>query len=515
MNAGRLGASIVGGLGFGQEDPPMPRILFAGLFHETHCFVDETTGLEAFRRRDAAGILARRGDLSVVDAFLGVAAREGWEVVPTIDWGATPSGTVEHGVFEAFWDALEPMLRGALEEGLDGIYLALHGAMVTTQSDDPEGELLARIRAVPGAEGLPLFGVHDPHANLTPRMCAQANGLVSYRNTPHTDAFEAAERAANLLARALAIGVVPRMVWRGTPIVIPPTGTGTADSPMRDLCALARRIEAEDPAILVVNCIGGYSFGDSEHAGIAFSAIVEGDAGRAEAALARLGEMAWELRHKGVPAQGDADAVLARGLPNRKGPVLLVEPADNIGGGAPGDCTDILRAMLKHDVQGGGVILNDPAAVRALGSVAVGGRVTLSLGGKGSRLDLGPVELEVEKLSESDGAFTLEDRHSHMAGSSGIHIAMGPTSVVRHRGITIMLTSKKTAPFDLGQWRSQGIDPEELRVIGVKAAVAHRQAYDRIMSETHTVTTRGPCSSDSRSFPYAKLRRPVFPLDLE
>ncbi len=493
----------------------MPRILFAGLFHETHSFVDETTGLEAFRRRDAAGIMARRGDLSVVDGFLGVAECQGWTVVPTIDWGATPSGTVEHAVFEAFWQELEPLARGALAEGLDGIYLALHGAMVTTENDDPEGELLARIRALPGAATLPLFGVHDPHANLTPEMCARANGLVSYRNTPHTDAFEAAERAATLLARALGTGRTPRMVWRGTPIIVPPTGTGTADSPMRDLRDRARAIEAEDPDILVVSTIGGYSFGDSHHAGIAFSAITEGDPARAEAALAELCDLAWALRHQGIPPQFDADTILARGLPNRPGPILLVEPSDNIGGGAPGDCTDILRAMLKADVQGGGVILNDPAAVQALHAAPIGGRITLPLGGRGSRLDLGPVTLEVEKLSQSDGNFTLEDRHSHMAGSAGIYIAMGPTAVVRHRGITIMLTTHKTAPFDLGQWRSQGINPEELRVIGVKAAVAHRQAYDGIMSETHTVTTRGPCSSDSRSFPYTRLRRPVFPLDLD
>jgi len=493
----------------------MSRILFAGLFHETHSFVDETTGVEAFRRRDGAGIMARRGDLSQVDGFLGVAEREGWTVVPTLDWGATPSGTVEQAVFDAFWAELEPLARAALAEGLDGIYLGLHGAMVTTGMEDPEGALLARIRALPGAAALPLFGVHDQHATLTPEMCAHANGLVSYRNTPHTDAHEAAERAATLLARALKTGLVPQMVWRGTPIVVPPTGTGTADSPMRDLCALARRIEAEDPEILVINVIGGYSFGDSNHAGISFSAITQGEPARAEAALGKLGDLAWELRHKGIPPQGDADAVLARGLPNRPGPVLLVEPADNIGGGAPGDCTDILRAMLKHDVQGGGVILNDPEAVRALGAVAVGGRITLPLSGKGSRLDLGPVVLEVEKLSASDGAFTLEDRHSHMAGSQGLYISMGPCAVVRHRGITILLTSHKTAPFDLGQWRSQGINPEELRVIGVKAAVAHRQAYDKIMSETHTVTTRGPCSSDSRTFPYTRLRRPVFPLDLE
>ncbi len=493
----------------------MPRILFAALSHETHSFVDETTPLADFRRRDAAGTMARRGDLSVVDGFLTIAEQEGWTVVPTLDWGATPSGTVEQAVFEAFWAELEPLARAALAEGIDGIYLVVHGAMRTTGLEDPEGELLARIRALPGAAELPLFGVYDQHATLTPEMCALSDGLVSYRNTPHTDAHEAAMRGATLLARALSTGRRPRTIWRGTNMILPPTGTATADRPMRDLCALARTIEAENPEILCVNVVGGYSFGDSLHAGVAFSAITEGEAAPAEAALAKLADLAWELRHHGIPAQEDADEILSRGLPNRPGPVLLVEPAENIGGGAPGDGTEVLRAMLKHDVQGGGVILNDPAAVQALKAVPKGGRITLELGGRGSRLDPGPVTLEVEKLSESDGNYTLEDRHSHMAGSSGIHIAMGPCAVVRHRGITLLLTSLKSAPFDLGQWRSQGINPEDLRVIDVKAAVAHRQAYDKIMSETHTVTTRGPCSSDSRVFPYTRLRRPVFPLDIE
>ena len=92
----------------------MPRILFAALSHETHSFVDETTPLADFRQRDAAAILARRGDLSVVDGFLIVAEREGWTVVPTLDWGATPSGTVEQEVFETFWREQRSM---AITEG--------------------------------------------------------------------------------------------------------------------------------------------------------------------------------------------------------------------------------------------------------------------------------------------------------------------------------------------------------------------------------------------------------------
>lgn len=492
----------------------MPKILLAGLFHETHCFTDDITGLAEFRVRRGAEILAQRGDGSQVDGFLSVAEREGWTVLPSIECWAFPSGVVAQAVFDLFWAEFEPALRRALDGGLDGIFLSLHGAMVTTGMTDPEGALLSRIRALPGAASVPVFGVFDLHANLSRAMCDHADGLVCYRNNPHTDAFESAERAAGLLARALRLGVRPRMRHRATPIVLPPTGNGTADRPMRDLEALARRIEAETPSILAINVVGGFSFADAPDAGVAFCAVTEGTDAEADAALDRLAEMAWALRHLGIPAQEDADSVLARILPIARGPVLLVEPADNIGGGSPGDCTDVLRAMLRHDVQDGGVILADADAVRALDGVAIGGVATLDLGGRGSRLDLGPVRLAVTLLSRSDGRFTLEDRHSHLAASMGVHIEMGPTAVVRHRGITIMLTSRKTPPWDLGQWRSQGIEPTALKVINIKAAVAHRQAYDPIMAASYTVTTRGPCTSDSRLLPYTRLRRPVFPLDL-
>jgi len=50
-------------------------------------------------------------------------------------------------------------------------------------------------------------------------------------------------------------------------------------------------------------------------------------------------------------------------------------------------------------------------------------------------------------------------------------------------------------------------------VIGVKAAVAHRRAYDKIAKRSFTVTTPGPCTSDLKSLPYKRLRANVFPLN--
>ncbi|MBN9316777.1 MAG: M81 family metallopeptidase [Devosia sp.] len=489
------------------------RILLAGLFHETHTFVDEVTGLSEYTINHGPRMLARRGDGSTIDGFLEVADREGWLVVPVCDFSALPSGTTDHAVFELFWKELEQGIRAALAEGgLDGIWLALHGAMVTTESVDPEGELLARIRRIPGMAELPLFGVFDLHATFTAAMAAGASGLVAYRENPHIDARDAAVRSADLLARALREGRAPRMFARNAPIIWPPTGTGTADRPMRDLEALARQIEAEDPDIWTVNVVAGYSFSDVPDAGVAFSVTTVGSETDAMAALDRLEALAVELQPLGLPQEWSLDAALEEARRSPDGPSIIVEPSDNIGGGAPGDGTAVLRGFLRHGIRNAAVAIADPAAVTALTVVPIGSTARISIGGKGSRLDEGPVELDVTLISRSDGAFTLEDRNSHLAAMQGVYISMGPSAVVEAEGIKILLTSIKTPPFDLGQFRSQGIIPEELSVIGVKAAVAHRRAYDKIAKRSFTVTTPGPCTSDLRSLPYRRLRPNVFPL---
>jgi len=490
----------------------MTKVFLAGIFHESHSFTDDRTGIDQFLIHRGQGLLDRIGDGSQVDGFLTTARREGWEVIPSVTYLAGASGIVDHAVFESFWDEVKPALMAAIANGLDAIFLSLHGAMVTTELEDPDGELLERIRAIPGAERLPIYGVYDLHGTLTEKMGVLADCLICYRQCPHDDTYESAVRVTELLARCLKSGVRPRQYVQVTPIVWPPTGTGTRDGPMHALEELARQLEEEVPGLLAVNVVGGYSFADVRDAGLGFGVVTEGDEAAARAALNQLATLAWAQREGGIPKEDDLDEVLRDFVPSAKGPVLLVEPADNIGGGGPGDCTDVLRALLKHEIQGGAVAITDAAAVQALALVAPGSKTTLSIGGKGSRLDLGPVTLEVELLSRSNGRFELEDLKSQMV-VLGKTIEMGPSAVVRHRGLTILLISRRVAPMDLGQWRSQGIHPEKLSAIGIKAAVGHRRAYDPIASASFTVRTRGPCTSDLTQLPYRRIRRPVFPLD--
>lgn len=492
------------------------RILLAGLFHETHTFLEEVTSLESFTVRRGEELLTARGDGSPLSGALQVADESDWEVIPTIDLRATPSATVADAVFELFWSEFSRIAEREISQGIDGINLILHGAMVCESILDVEGEIVARIRKLPGADQIPICGVLDLHGNISRRLIENTQGMVAYRNNPHTDSCESSIRGSRLLDRIMTEGIVPRSLWKQPAIMWPPTGVGTDDDPMKTLEAMARDIEQKHSEIAVVNVFGGFSFADTPETGISFSAYTFGPVEAAEAALGELSDWATAHQEHGNVVDPALEAVMpeiAQRAGNGEGPIAIVEPADNIGGGAPGDATSILRALLEYDIANSAVVINDADAVATLSSLGIGERLTICIGGKGSSLTDGPLELDVELLKQSQGQFDLEDRNSHLASMCGIHIDMGPCVTVRHKGTTILLTSRKTPPFDLGQLRSQGIVPEQLSVIGVKAAVAHRRAYDTITRASYTVSTPGPCSSDLKTFPWQHVRRPIFPLD--
>jgi len=520
------------------------RVLIAGLFHETHTFLDGATGIGKFKIRRDGELLACRGDGSPLGGVLERAEEFGWQLVPAIDYRAQPGPIVEDEVLERFWEEFRERAEPAIAAGIDAVFLVLHGAMVTPACDDVEGELLARLRALPGAGALPVFGVFDLHANFSPAMASLSDGLVAYRENPHRDAREAACDAAALLQRCLQSGVRPAQRHRHAGIIWPPTGTGTDDDPMRSLEALARQLEAR-PEIWSANVVGGFAYADTPHSGVAFSAFGT-DAEALEEALGDLVEEAWRRRAEGDGVDPSVAEVLPRVAALQRpceggegsesdegGLTVLVEPSDNIGGGAPGDGTGLLRALVEWRVGGSAVCLCDPASVAAAAEAGVGATLKLAVGGRGSRLDPGPFELSLEVVSLHEGHFRLEDPHSHLASMAGDAFDMGPCAVLRHRFsadvasgsdageqvvegeggvLTLLLTSVKTPPFDLGQWRSVGIEPAEFSVIVAKAAVAHRQVYDPVAARMWWVDTPGPCRSDLRKLPFEKLPRPIHPL---
>ena len=491
-----------------------PRVLVAGLFHETHTFLEGETGWEDFEVLTGDALLQLRGNSSPLGGVLEVAHTLGWDVVPTLMALAAPSAIVGDAVFEQYWGQFAGLASQAEREApLDAVFLVLHGAMVCQSIPDVEGELLTRLRKLPGLSEIPVFGVYDLHANFTPAMARLSDCLVAYRCNPHTDGRASAVRAAYLLQRALETGVVPRTLLAQPGLIWPPTGTGTDTDPMKSLVQLARVLQEETPEFWEVNVNAGFAYGDIHDAGVSFTIVTEGEPEQARASLDRLCQAALAMAEVGNVVERPASEVLPLLDRHAPGLTVLVEPSDNIGGGAPGDCTGLVRAMLAERLPNAAACLCDPHAVAILRQHSPGDVLTLPLGGRGSRLDPGPLLLEVELQGCHAGRFELRDKQSHLATMVGDFFDMGPCAVVKHGELTLLLTSIKTPPMDLGQWLHVGIDPARFSFVAVKAAVSHRRAWDPISKGNIWVGTPGPCSSDLRAFPFQHVRRPIFPPD--
>src|SRR5436305_2757121 len=211
----------------------MKRVLIAGLYHETHTFVPGRTPLAMFAMLRGPEMLRAAGEPSPLGGAVDTARACGWEITTASDYRAIPSGTVQHAVLESWWEEFREAAGEALRDGpLQGLFLVLHGAMATETWRDVEGELLERIRSLPGLAEIPIGGVTDLHANVSERMARHSTALITYRQNPHTDARETAVRAVQVLDHLIETGRPAVTRWKQPRLLLPPTATGTADEPM-------------------------------------------------------------------------------------------------------------------------------------------------------------------------------------------------------------------------------------------------------------------------------------------
>src|SRR5688572_5356711 len=492
----------------------MPRrILIAQFAHETNTFSRLPTTLDDYRRRwlvvGEALIERFRDTRTEIGGLIDYAAAAGWELVPAVAANATPSGKLTRETWETIRDLIIASARRALP--LDGVVLALHGAMVSETEDDAEGALLEALRGVLGTT-MPVVVTLDLHANATPRMARHASALISYRTYPHVDQYERAQQAARLVD--LALDGKARLQ---TLLVQPPTLTGAdhgrtvQPGPMRDLLAKADRLERES-GIHVVSIQAGFTPADIEWAGPSVAVSHEpGMAGRAREIAEELAREIWKRRHEETVRYCSIDEVMAAVAKDdgRGGPLVIADGTDNPGGGGYGDATNMLRALIEAGSVSVAVgHLLDPAAAQAARKTGVGNRARFSLG---SHIDPAfgkPIEIEAEVQSISDGIFIND---GPMA--KGTKSDMGPSAVLRIGGIEVIVISNRLQNTDLQTFLSQGIDPRRRRVLLVKSVHHFRAAYAPIAREVMVVDSGALCTPDPKRYKYRKLRRPIWPLD--
>jgi microcystin degradation protein MlrC len=419
---------------------------------------------------------------------------------------AVPSGTIAADSFNLLAREMVDACKSVLP--LDGLLLALHGATVAENFPDADGEMVYRFRRVLGPD-VPIIMTLDLHANVSGKMIEHTDASVFYRSNPHLDQKERGVEAAELMARTLRGDIHPVQAVERPPLLINISKHYTQEPPALDLY---RDIEAvlQWPGILSASIALGFQFADVEEMGSSFLAVADGNSSLARQAAQWMAKRAWDRRQQFASELPNPAEAVRRAAEAARGPVVLMDVGDNVGGGGPGDSTVLFEEILRQNVPNTLVILFDPSAVSECLSAGVRQQVQLAVGAKTDNLHGVPVALAGKVRLISDGIF-MESRVRH--GGWGTY-DQGITVVLETaEGHTVVLNSLRMAPMSLEQVLSLGIKPEQKKIIISKGVVAPRPAYEPIASEIITVDTPGLTSADPTRFEYHRRRRPLYPLE--
>jgi microcystin degradation protein MlrC len=491
--------------------PPAPvRLATLGLAHETNTFSRVPADYAQF---EASGILRgeeivrRHGPASsTVAGFLAATDDPGVEVVPLVYASTGPCGTITRDAFERI---LEEMLAGLRDRGpLDGVLLAQHGAAVAEGYPDADGEVAARVRDLVGPD-VPVGMSLDMHGNLSQRMIAHTSVTTVYNTNPHLDARERALECARLIVRAARGEVRPVQALETPPLVINIVKQFTGEEPMRGLLA-DRALVAARPGMLSASVAEGYPYADVPKMGMAFLAVHDGDPEQAREAARWLAGRAWARRREMVGDTPSPEDALRHAAAAPRGPVVLMDVGDNVGGGSPADSTVLLAAARRLGVRRYLQSLYDPEAVSACVAAGVGSMVDLAVGGKTDELHGEPVPVRGRVRLIAEGRF--EDPRPTHGGAR--YYNQGRTAVLETEDEhTLVLTSRRVGNTSIEQMYSVGVDPTRYQVVVAKGVVSPRPAYEPVAAEIVLVNTPGVTTSDLSFFPYQHRRRPLFPFE--
>ncbi|WP_300072115.1 M81 family metallopeptidase [uncultured Ruegeria sp.] len=487
------------------------RVLTAEISHETNTFSIRPTDLTAFKNRyfllgDAA--IRERGEANTdLAGFLDVARDKGWGLTHAVSTSAPPGGLVTPGTFMAL---AAPVIALALAQPFDGILLSLHGAMVIEGAEDGEGTFLARLREVTGPD-IPIAITLDPHANVSQEMADLANIIVSYKTYPHVDMRACAVLAGEILHRTMAGEIAPKTLRVHRPMLEEVNGGRTDAGPMieRIKRALAHQTH---PDAFAVSINAGFGNADIADVGPTVLVTYQGDRARHERLANDLADDIWDCRFDVLNDYLSVEAAAAQcaSRDGTQGPIVVADYADNPGGGAYGDATSLLAALLASGVRNAcfGPLV-DPGAVGLLKTRRLGAKITLSIGGK-TDPDRGGGPLEVTGTLKllSDGEYTGT---GPILG--GLRRSWGPTAVLEVADIDVLIVSNATQMLDLEQFSAFGIDPLKKSVIALKSMQHFRAAFAPIAARVIICDSGALCTPDLARLPYRNVPRPIFPLD--
>lgn len=499
-----------------EKHPMSKHVVAAKIKHETNGFNRALTTLEHFRSQELhagdAVFPYYRGTRLEMGAFIDSAAQFGWSLDVPISTFANPSGVVADEAFEHLCGLLLAGLQRC--DRIDGVLLALHGAMFTESHGDAEGELLARVRQVVGPR-VPVAVTLDPHANVTRRMVAHADIITAFRTSPHTDHYETGKRAAQLLNETMLGRLHPVLALARRPQLQGFDGARTyvPGGPMLTALAQAEALQAAHPEVACVSIQAGFSRCDIAELGPTVVVVTNGAHPCGQAIAESLMDYCWQTRAVWSDPLVDIGHAVAAAVAHPAGlaPLVLGDYGDAPGGGSYGDSTRLLQALLDAGVRNGAcAAIYDPITARQALDAGVGASIDIVLGARSDPHTMGePIRAQARVRSVSP----LGDMVFKGPYGTGSRRSFGPSVCLEIGGFSVIVSSRNLGLYDLEQFRIFGVEPSTCSVVVVKCMQGHHAAFDPIGSKTLDVDTGGLTSADLSRFSFTHVPRPVWPLD--
>ncbi|MEO5951766.1 MAG: M81 family metallopeptidase, partial [Chloroflexia bacterium] len=421
------------------------------------------------------------GALTVFDGQSGLAVIGGYSAR-----GITSAGTLAEPCFRKLAGEFLEAVRAALP--VDGVYLALHGALASEETEDTEGFLIEETRKIVGTN-VPVVVSLDLHGILTDRILTHSDAVVVYHTNPHTDFFTTGQRAGRLLLHLIETGARPVQIRVPVPALVRGAECMTTTGLFGGLVAQAIEFESTAEGLSAGLFIGN-PFTDIED--LCSNVLVVSD-GRIESALqlgTSLARDLWEARARmQQPLTSLVESVrLAAGSTGR---VVMVDAADATSSGASGDSNAILAELLRAGCPRTALLpLVDAPAVEACFAAGVGTPVRLNVGGS---LDprFTPVEVTGRVKLLFDGDMRSE--------SHGEVWRAGNTAVLEAGPVTIVLTSRAVSLYDRTLFLACGQDPANFDINIVKSPICQPRFFEDGAARIIHVDAPGATSANVRS----------------
>lgn len=489
-----------------------PRIAIGGMQHETNTFAPLLTDYEHFSTASAWPGLVQGNDLFSVMPGRNIPlsgfmeAAKNWELVPLLWTFAEPAGYVTDDAFNRISSLLTTELKNA--DQLDGLYLDLHGAMVTQSHEDGEAELLRLVREVIGKD-VPVVASLDLHGNLSPDFFEQVSAVTIYRTYPHLDMAETGKRAQSIMNNLLKNKSPYYKSWHQLDFIIPITSQSTMLEPAKKL--YSQLDEFTSNGVDSIDMALGFPPANICHTGAMVFACghdKEAVEHAANSLLSQLKQAESEFDNPLVPANDAVKKAIALSTTATK-PVVIADPQDNPGAGGMGDTTGILHALLEQGAKGAALsLLWDEQSAAQAHAAGVGARLLFSLGCKFPQFGNGPVETYATVESVSSGEF--EFTGPMYAGSKA---SFGPCAclLLDHETaeVRVIVGTVRSQNADQAMFRALGVEPTEQQILVVKSAVHFLNDYASIAADVIFAEAKGANPCNLNALTYTNLRNGV------